>query len=351
MSRNYFLWIVILALGCLFLIFFSVGREINKPLIKEPISPSPVKPFSSYISGVGIAEASSENMSIGAPLNRIVDKVLVKVGEKVNKGEILFTLENRDLKANVNEQQIAYNTALAKLKRLEAFPRPEDLAESEASLKKAQAALELAKKQYDMVLALSDPRAISQEMRNQRLNNYQQAQAKYEQALSDLDKIKAGTWQPDLDIAKLEVERAKANTKRIETEIQRTIIRSPIDGTVLQIKIHEGESPSQDSRTPLMIIGDIDKLYLRVSINQLDIPNFNSNAPAVAYPQGNINKEYPLEFVRVEPYLVHKQNLTNEIIEKVDTRVLQILYLIKKENPDIFVGQQMDVYIESKVSP
>ena len=52
------------------------------PLLLTISTPHPLAPFHSYISGVGVVEASSDNISIGTPINRIVEKVLVKVGQK-----------------------------------------------------------------------------------------------------------------------------------------------------------------------------------------------------------------------------------------------------------------------------
>lgn len=348
MSRNYFFIIVYVALACLVLIFLSLWWEIESPVTKEPPMPPPVAPYPSYIAGVGIVEPSTENISIGTPVNRIVDKITVSVGEKVKKGEVLLRLENKDLEANLSAQEAAYKSALAKLQRLEAFPRIEDLLTAELAVASSKAALDLAKEQNDMVSRLTDQRAISQEEKNRRLFNFQHAEAEWLEATANFEKIKSGTWKPDLEIAHFEVQEEMANIERIEAEIQRTIIRSPIDGTVLQIKIHVGEFASPDTfRMPLMVLGNTDELFLRVSINQLDIPHFKSDAPAVAFSQGDAQIKFPLEFVRVEPFLVSKQNLTNEITENVDTRVLQIIYKIKKENFHIFVGQQMDVFISA----
>lgn len=348
MSRHYFFIIVICAIVCLFLIFFSLWKEIESPVTKAPTTPPPNTPYASSIAGVGIVEASSSNIMITTPLSRVVDKVLVNVGTKVKKGDILFCLEDRDLKASLEAQMAVYNSTLANLQKLKALPRKEDLTAAEAVAKIAEAEFDLAKNQYEMVLALSDPRAISQEEKNRRFFNYLQAEAKKDQAQADLKKVQEGAWKPDLEIAHFEVLKAESNVNQIKTEILRTIVRSPINGTVLQIKTHAGEFP--DTRTPMMILGNTEELYLRVSINQLDIPFYHAHSDAVAFLQGDAKVEFPLEFVRIEPYLVNKQNLTNEITEKVDTRVLQILYRIKKSDQRLFVGQQMDVFIATESS-
>lgn len=348
MNRNYFFGIVVAAIICLFLIFFSLYKEIESPITKDPIFPSPVSPYKTSISGQGVIEAGSDNIMIGTPVNRIVDKIEVKVGEKVKTGEVLIKLENRDLEADEMSAKAAFQIAEAKVKKLESMPRPEDLLISEALEHSARLEYESARKQAEMVNNLPDPRALSIQEKDRIILNSLQAESKWKQAEADHDKIKAGTWKPDLEIAQLEVQQAKANLNRIQADIQRTIIKSPIDGTVLQIRIHEGESPSMDSaQSPLLIVGNIDAYFVRVSINQLDIDEFNAKNPATGFLQGDARISFPLEFVRIEPYLTSKQNLSNDVSERVDTRVMHIIYRIKNVKGPIYVGQQMDVFIET----
>ena len=351
MNRHYFLWIVLAALACLALTVISMWETVQPSESSQrqiPI-PHPLVPFTSYLSAVGVVEASSDNIAIGTPVNRIVEKVLVEAGAKVNKGDILFQLEDQDLKADLNSKLVAYQISLAKLQKLESLPRPEDLAFGEAALKKADVELNEARVQFEMVKGLENSKALSLQEINRRKFNFEQAEALQQQAQSSLTKIKEGTWKPDLEIAHLETLQAKSNIERMESEIQRTVIRSPIDGIVLQVKVHEGELPSAvNAKGALMIVGDTDELYLKVSINQFEAPYFIPDAPAVAFLRGNGKVKFDLKFIRLEPYLVNKQNLTNEITEKVDTRVLQVIYQINRENQNIFVGQQMDVFIQAE---
>lgn len=313
----------------------------------QPKASFPHSPFPASIFGTGIVEPSSENIFIGSPVQRIVEKILVKVGAKINKGDVLIRLEDRDLQAELLVQLAAFKIAQAKVQRLQEYPRPEDLSSAEAAVRNAEADVWLAKSQYDALQGLQDARAVSQDERNRRRFNAQQAEARLQEAQANLNKIKVGTWEPDLEIARLQVQQAKADVDRVKVNIQRTAIRSPITGQVLQIKINEGELPPLDTfQIPLMIVGNTDEKNLKVSINQFNASAFRAEARAVAFLQGNANVEYPLEFIRIEPYLVDKRNLTNEITEKVDTRVLNIIYRIAKDSPNLLVGQQMDVFIE-----
>jgi multidrug efflux pump subunit AcrA (membrane-fusion protein) len=351
MNRNYFLAIVGATILSVLLIIFSFWRQNDKPQTAEHIIYPPRSPFQSYITGVGVVEPLSGNIFISTPLNRIVERVFVTVGDQVKKGDILIKLESRDLEADLFVKEMAYKSAEAKLQKLEALPHPDDLASAEAAFKNAQAEREQSQRQYDMILSLPDPRAISQEEKDRRQFRYQQSQERFKEAQAKFEKVKSGSWKPDLEIARFEVKHAAANVDAIKTEIERTSISSPIDGTVLQVKVHEGEFSAQATpRVPLMIVGDTSEMYVRTSINQLEVPYFNANAPAVAFLEGDASREYLLDFVRVEPFLVAKENITNEIGEKVDTRTFQIIYKIRNGDPHIYTGARMDVFIERDIS-
>lgn len=349
MKRAYFIIIVIIAACSLLYIVTSTLPKTELPVADAANDDvHPISPYQSSISGVGIVKASSENIFIGVPVSRIVNKVYVSVGDDVKKGDPLLQLEDRDLQADLAVKQIAYETSLARLKRLELLPRAEDVELSEASLKNAQIELNLAKSQYEMVEGLQDSRAVSREETNRRRTNYEKAMTLWQQAQASFEKVKAGTWGPDLEIARLESEQARANVRRVKAEIDRTIVKSPINGKVLQIKINEGElTPVDTSQIPVMVVGNTKEKYLDVSINQFNATNFQPSAPAVAFLQGDARLEFPLEFVTLDPYLVNKKNLTNDIEERVDTRVLHVTYRFKNKNQKIYVGQQMDVFIES----
>lgn len=348
MKRNYFFIIVLIALGCLFLIFYSLWREIQAPLTKPMLNEPPQSPYKSFITGAGVVEASSGNILISTPVSRLVESVLVKVGDHVKEGDKLLCLESRDLIANLNVLEIAYQKALAELQKLKDLPRSEDVNAAMAQLQRSRVELDQAKYQYEMVLNLPDPRAISEEEKKRRFFNYQQAQANWQQSQADYEKIEEGSWPPDLAIADHSVQEAQARVQQVKTEIERTCILSPIEGTVLQVNIHPGEFAALETfQTPLMIIGNIDELYLRVSINQLDIPYFDPKAPAEAFFQDNKQESIPLQFIRTEPYLTAKKYVSSGVVERMDTKVFQIIYQIKKQqDTKLFVGEIMDVFIE-----
>ncbi|HMP04478.1 MAG TPA: hypothetical protein PKC45_18460, partial [Gemmatales bacterium] len=86
---------------------------------------------------------------------------------------------------------------------------------------------------------------------------------------------------------------------------------------------------------------------VRVDIDEHDIPRFRAGAKAEAQLRGHSETRFPLTFVRIEPYVIPKRSLTGDNAERVDTRVLQVIYALEpgREQP-LFVGQQVEVYID-----
>src|SRR4029079_13998653 len=92
--------------------------------------------------------------------------------------------------------------------------------------------------------------------------------------------------------------------------------------------------------------GNVQQLHVRVDIDEYDIPRFRTTAPAEAALKGQPDVKVPLRFVRVEPFVVPKKSLTGDNTERVDTRVLQVIYAIDTQGRQLFVGQQLDAFID-----
>jgi HlyD family secretion protein len=346
--KNPLFILIIAAVATGSIIYLFAKKDPEPKPVEEPLSSHPISPFKSSIFGVGIVEASTTNISLGAPNNRLVTSIDVKTGVKVNKGDVLIRLDDKDLLARLNQEEINYDKSLLELEKLETLPRSEDLEVAKATLAKAQISLEEAESEYNNVKGLEISKAIKSEDIDKRKYEFDKAKANFNEVKANFDKVALGARQEDIDIAKLNVLEMQALIDKTKADIAQTIIKSPIDGTILQIKIHEGEMPPLDtSREPIMIIGDIDVLHLRVNINQLDAPYFDPKATAVAYPQGDARLKFELEYIEKEPYLVTKKDLTGDVTETVDTRVLQVIYKFKNIDHNVYVEEQMDVFIEA----
>jgi len=347
MIRKYLLPVLAIA-GLAFAIWTAVQGAKTQPPAR-PVSDPPRSPFPKKISGSGIVEASTRNISVGSHVPGIVARVFVTVGKRVKAGEPLFVLDDRKLQADFVVKEAALAEARARLARLKQAPRAEDLPPAQAKVKEAEANFEDARRQLQITEKLSNARVIAIEDVNKWRYAVEAAQARLTQAKADLKLLEAGSWKPDIDVATANVAAAEAEVEGAQVEIGRLTVRAPVEGDILQINIRPGEyAPSGQSPQPLILLGNLDKLHVRVDIDENDAWRFQPEAPAFASIRGNPQLKTDLAFEYVEAYVVPKRSLTGESTERVDTRVMQAVYSFKRGRLPIYPGQLMDVYIEDR---
>jgi multidrug resistance efflux pump len=326
----------------------SVARTRPKRESTVPPSAPPTSSFEQVVAGVGLVEANSENIDVSCAVSGMVTQLYVKAGDRVGQGQRLFSLDDRDLRADQQVKRSALEGARARLAKLEQEPRAEDVPPSEERVREAQASLADAEVQVRLIESVTDKRAVRDEDVQRRRLAYKAAQARLAEVEAQLKLLKAGAWAPDIAVAKSEVAQAEAQVKMAETNIDRLTMRAPIAGVILQNKVRLGQfAQCGPISEPLMILGSVTPLHVRVDVDEHDAWRVRGGALAVASPRGNGSIRIPMEFVRFEPYVVPKKSLTGDSTERVDTRVLQIIYRVKDQDASLYVGQQMDVYIEA----
>ncbi len=338
---------IVAVIGLLFAVRAVISA--NQPVEPaQPVAEPAAAPFAAYVAGAGIVESASENIAISAAVPGLISAVMVKPGDKIKKGDALFSVDDRPFQATKTEQEGLLALAEAKLAKLKGLPRPEDIPPAEARVREAEGSLSEAQNELARREKLSDARAISDQELMQRRFAVQVASARAQEARAQLTLLKAGSWGPDIAIAESEVAVAKAQLQSTLIEIERHTVRSPVDGEVLQVKVRVGEyAPAAAMANPLMLVGTVDTLQLRVDIDENDAWRVKAGAAAKASLRGNSSISTGLTFVRFEPYIIPKRSLTGESTERVDTRVLQVLFSFPRGAIPVYVGQLMDVFIEA----
>ena len=344
--------IPVIAVGALAFAVTHVVRSQQEPPAKTPLVEPPRSPYTRTVAGAGIVEARSDasntaNIAVGSELPGVVARVRVKVGQPVKAGEPLFALDDHQLRAELGAREAALFAARAQLVRLEQMPRPEEVPPSEAKLQEAEANLALQADQLRRAERLAKTSSMSEEEVISRRQAHAAAVAQRAQADANLKLLKAGAWEADKAVAQAAVAQAEAQLAQTRTDLSRQVVRAPIDATVLQVNLRPGEFVGTPPNQPLVVLGDLDQLHVRVDIDENDIHRFRPGAGATARLRGDPRQEFPLRFVRVEPYVIPKKALTGDNTERVDTRVLQVIYSLDAAETRLYVGQQLDVFLEA----
>jgi HlyD family secretion protein len=328
----------VLAVGSLLYATTSIVRtQPVRELTEPPVAP-PRSAFQHTIAAAGLIEPSSEPISLGTARSGVVKEVLAKVGDAVKKDQPLVILRTSELEA---ERAVA----LAAVKEAEAqlAVAQSQITVAEAQMKIAEAEVAQAQRMLTFAESVKDSRVLSDEERTQRAMTVATQQARLESTRATVASARSS-----VTAAEAACQAAQARVAVSDVEIERCTIKAPLDSEVLQVRIRVGEYVSPLASAPWFTLGQTSPLHIRADVDEHEAWRVQAGAKAEAQVRGNPALKAPLNFVRFEPYVVPKKSLTGDASERVDTRVLQVIYRIEPVgNLRLFPGQQMDVFIEA----
>ena len=305
---------VIALIGVAMAIWFIVVQSPDRSMAEateEPARANGELAGQPRVAGAGIVEPSSEVIEVGTALSGLVEAVLVTPGQIVTKGEPLFRVDTRASRSRVGELQAAANRA-------------------QAAIAEARTAEATARRQLDLYRAIEDPAAVS---RSEVIAAEGQANAAAARAR----------------LAQAELAAAQAQLSSARTELDRATVRAPISGEILRVDVRPGElvNAGPGGGGPYLRMGQTNPLHVRIDVDEDEALRVDMNAKAIVSPRGDADKRVEATLVRAEPLVVPKRSLTNEAAERVDVRVLQIIYALP-ENSGFRVGQQVDAFIPAR---
>jgi HlyD family secretion protein len=357
---------MLLALAGLVLGGVAIVQTKHSPPVPPLAGTASVNPFGRGIAASGLVEGSTRNIGVSAAESGLVAKVLVQVGDTVKVGQPLFELDGRALQAELVQAQGARGVAQAQLEELQARPRKEEGPPIAAAREAARARLADAEDWYkSMVEAMRENAATLNEL-NRRRFAVESAKAELAQVEAQYALWEAGSWKPQVMVAQAQVQAADAEIDAIKLRLDRLVARSPVDGTVLKRNVEPGQyAPSNAGamvgiQPGTVVVADIGALHVRARVDEEDVAKLVPGAAAKARQRGAAEAIIPLKMLRIEPLAVPKRDLTGDNTERVDTRVIEVVFEIdtgaaatagaEPTKPvRLYPGQLLDVFIDAGV--
>ena len=281
---SFYLSIVGIITGIFFVHYITKEGPKSKP-IAEPAK----NPYDRAVAASGIIEAKDRNIEVSSPVSGLIKDFYVSVGSEVTLGDPLFLIDDRDLRAALKVRQAELDVASAKL--------------------------DLINDQLSRLEKVKDLRAIS------------------------VDEI--NTKRFDQGVAEANVALMEVKVEETLSLIDRLLVVAPKSGVIIQNNIRVGEFFSATGNRPAMVIGNFDEMQVRADIDE-------QNAANLVVGKNATDLAIPLKFSHIEPFVIPKRSLTGSSQERVDTRVLQVIYTIPKlPNFPLYIGQQVDVFIDA----
>ncbi len=220
-------------------------------------------------------------------IGKITD-IYVKEGDKVKEGQLLLKTEDIEQQADVDAQQAALQTSKSDLAAMQA-----GVQSSAAAVKTAQADLEQAKYQltqktlaYNRGLELLKDSLIAKQDFDQRLSDYQVAQASVQSAAARLQQARAQYRQAKFnsEMSKSQVEQNQAALVRATDARNKTVYTSPYNGVVTALPVHAGENvvPGVQNQTGSLLfqVSDLSVIDAEVLVDETDIASVRIGQPA-----------------------------------------------------------------------
>ena len=335
---------------------FGMERKAQPPVFK-PVS----NPYDSAIYANGIIEsdqASGENINIFPEVSGPITQVLVREGQQVSAGTPLFSIDDSVQRATTEQLKSQSEAALAILDELKAEPRPETLAIAVSQVGLAESNLKAARDQYDKDRASydMDPKSISKIVLDTAEDAVNQAAAALDVARKQYDLTKAGAWSYDITNQEKQYAAVQQAYLAANALLVKFSVKAPTNGVVLAINAALGSyessqgayNPTTQLFDPLVVMGaPQDHLEVRCYVDEILVSQLPSSfhVRAEMSIRGSYTNKVPLEFVRVQPYVSPKIELSNERQEQVDLRVLPVIFRFEKKDVPVYPGQLVDVYI------
>ena len=351
---------VISLMGILAGIASAILSGITEPPLPPAYNPA-ASPYSTAIYAEGIVESaqtSGENTNIYPEVAGTVKEILVSEGQQVKAGQPLLRIDDSIQRATAEQQGSQAEAAAALLRELKAQPRKETLDVADAQVVAAEATLKTAQDtlQKDQAAYEIDPRSVSKDALDSAINAAAVAKANLIVAKKQDDLTKAGAWIYDIQNQERQQHALAKAYAASSALLAKYTLRASRDGVVLAINTIVGNyvSPqgAYDSYTqgadPVITLGSLpSSLNVRCYVDEILVPRLRLGSKMIAQMSvRGSDVKIPLEFVRVQPYVSPKIELSDQRQERVDVRVLPVIFKIEKTTTaNLYPGELVDVYI------
>lgn len=336
----------------------------QEPKAQPPAFNPAANPYGKGIYANGILESEQsqgENITIYPEVAGPVTSVLVAEGSVVKKGDVLLTIDDSVQRATAEQQRSQAIAADALLRELKAEPRQETLDVAAAQVENAKATLKtaedgLAKVERSYQLA---PQSVSLDALDNARNGQKVAAAALAVVQRQYDLTRAGAWKYEIENQAAQAAALSKAAAASEALLGKYSIRAPSDGTVLAVQAGVGSYVSPQGAYgsytqgygPLIVMGSPGGgLAVRAFVDEILVHRLpeGKTMQATLFVRG-ADVRIPLDFVRVQPFVSPKIELSDQRQERVDVRVLPVIFRFEKpKGVTLYPGQLVDVYIGEK---
>lgn len=262
----------------------------------------------------------------------------VEKGDRVRKGDGLVRLEDEEYRAQLQQARGALINFEARLAELENGSRPEEIAAALANVQQAHADLDNARVTLERTRQLHKDGVFPKSQLDDAEALFRSREARVNSLQKTYELVRIGPRRETIDAVRGQIEQAKGAVAFATTQLENTVIRAPVTGTILQRNVEQGEFVTtgfvgdRGAKGYVVSLADLNDLEVELDISQSDFnklagPNQKANVTVDAYPDRKWNGSI------------------YQIAPEADRQKATVQVKVKILNPDEFLRPEMNASV------
>lgn len=352
-------WGAIAGIAILTLSAIAVGRAVaaSDPMVPRPgdeetaartLSSGDEKlfvPEGRFVAGQAVVEPADRETKVAAAVSGRISAVVVKEGDRVEKGQALVELESELEEAAVEIAKADVLADEAERTRVRSGVRWEERIAAEEDAKAALARAGQSRGVVDRLRKAHAGGAVSGDELDRAEKQATQDDASAAAAEARRKASSNGSRIEEVMIADAKLEASKARLTEAEARVEQRVVRAPIDGEILSVKVRAGEfyQPGSD---PLLVMGDTTRLRVRIDVDERDIARVTLGARVIARAPARPGEDFIGTVADIGRRMGRKNVRSDDPVERNDAKILEVV-VDMSASKGLVIGQRVTAFIET----
>jgi HlyD family secretion protein len=330
--------------GILFFVLLGAGRFVYGMLTAATEVDTIRVPSSSAASAGGETILNATGYIVAAHKIQVASKVLGRVawigvdkGDKVQQGQVIARLEDDEYEAQLQQARGRLQALEAKLSELEAGSRPEEVERSQAEFEEARADVQNSKINLERNQKLAAEGVVSRQALDDAKARHDRDIAKMNGLQKSMELVRIGPRREQIDAMRGQIVEARGSVAFFESQLNNTVIKAPVSGTVLEREVEIGEFVTtsfvgeRGAKGYVVSLADLRDLEVELDISQNDFAKLGSRQKATVTTDAFPDKKY--------------EGLIDEISPEANRQKATVQVKVKIVNPDDYLRPEMNANV------
>ncbi len=298
----------------------------------------------------GRIEGATPEIQLRPQTSGPVVALAVREGQWVEEGQLLLRLDSTTHHHQVALAAAELHLAEAQLERLVNGAHEQDRRQAAALLHAKEVELQQARLNLARTTQLRQADAVTQQRADEEKSLVESLTAEVEAAYAQLRLLESPARPDEVRISQARISAAKAQLDLAKAELEKTQLRAPCRGQILQLNVEQGEWASPTSEEPTLILADTSRYQVRAFVEELDAPAVRAGMMATIVADGLADQTFRGRVVRLSPRMGPKQLWSDRPSERYDTKTREVWVEIEGAG-QLVVGLRVDVIIALNSPP